>query len=185
MSETPAFRIEYDILGDDTVADVRGDWDVFAADNGAPGLTVESVLGQCLWDYVAGRDVRSVYRMLVEHVRATGSPKNLNFHCDDSEHVRLFHLEICRSDLHTIRFASTLLKLELRSKVPLFEAMVTRSDDDILTVCSVCKFVDCAGVWLPVEEALAQLNLMNNPVMPQISHGLCPNCFDVMQSALD
>ena len=184
MSENSVVRIEYDLIGDDTVSDIRGDWDAFAAENGAPALTAESVIGRHLWDYVYGTDVRSVYRMLVEHVRATGKPKSLNFNCDDSEHVRLFHLEISLIDTNTVRFASTLLDLYQRLSVPLFEAKVMRSDDDILIVCSMCKFVDCGGAWLPAEHALARLDLMMNPVMPQISHGLCPVCAQVMQNAV-
>lgn len=181
MAESTTLRIEYDIAGDDTVADVRGEWDRFAAENGAPELTAESVIGQRLWDYVAGGDVRSIYRMLVEHVRATGHPKSLDFNCDDAENIRSFRLKIDLARTDTVRFTSTLLELRQRPKVPLFEATVSRSDDDMLTVCSVCKQVDCDGSWLPADKALAKLRLMSNPVMPQISHGLCPMCFEIME----
>ncbi|GMV94979.1 MAG: hypothetical protein AMXMBFR82_47570 [Candidatus Hydrogenedentota bacterium] len=184
MANEPAIRIEYDLDADDRIAAIRGDWYSFAVANGAPGLTTDSVIGHVLWSFVDGLDVRSVYRMLVENVRSTGRSNRLSFNCDDRENVRRFDLNIHLGDKGTVQFESTLIETTRRPPVPLFEPAIARSDDAILTVCSVCKLVDVQGVWLAVEEALARLNLMSNPVMPQVSHGLCPSCFETMSATL-
>lgn len=185
MSAGSVFRIEYDLDADDCIAAIRGGWDDFAEANGAPSLTADSVIGRGLWDYVDGVDVRSVYRMLVEHVRSTGKSKRLSFNCDDKDTVRRFELHIHMNAEGTVGFESTLIDAHRRPSVPLFEPAIARSDDAILTVCSVCKLVDVQGVWLAVEEALARLHIMTNPVMPQVSHGLCPTCFEVISASLD
>ncbi len=177
--------IHYDLDRDDRIAAIRGDWDAFAIANGAPHLTADFVIGQDVWDFIDGVDVRHVYRMLVEHVRSTGKPKRLKFNCDDKENVRRFELRIHMNAEGTVGFESTLIDAHRRPSVPLFEPAIARSDDAMLTVCSVCKLVDVQGVWLAVEEALARLNIMTNPVMPQVSHGLCPTCFEVMSASLD
>lgn len=185
MNNESTVCIEYDLDAGDDIIDIRGEWDAFALENGAPALTAGSVIGQNLWDYIDGTDVRAIYRMLVDHTRSTGKPKRLNFNCDDNEHVRLFQLRIVPMGSNTVRFESTLVRSHRRESVPLFEAAIARAGDAILTVCSVCKFIDTDGAWLPVEEALARLNLLTNPVMPLISHGLCPSCFEIMSAELD
>lgn len=177
-------HIEYDLLCDDTISAIRGDWDAFASANGSPDLTVDAVLGRSLWAFVEGDDVRALYRMLVEHVRATGKPKDFQFHCDDNIHVRLFRLMISSGEEGNVTFSSTLLEQRKRPSVPLFDHSVSRGDE-LLTVCSVCKKVNCDDTWLPVEEAIAYLNLYQEPVLPDLSHGLCPDCFRKLQSTMN
>ncbi len=177
-------HIEYDVLGDDTIAAIRGDWDAFASANGAAALTTDAVIGRSLWEFVEGQNVRALYRMLVEHVRATGKPKDFQFHCDDSIYVRLFRLMISSADEGNVTFSSTLLEQRKRPNMPLFDYSLSRTDD-ILTVCSVCKKVNCDDIWLPVEEALARLDLFEEPRLPELSHGLCPDCFAKLQSTMN
>ena len=50
--------LSYTVDPGDRIVAIDGAWDEFAARNGAPGLTRESVTGRPLFDYVAGREPR-------------------------------------------------------------------------------------------------------------------------------
>jgi len=39
--------------------------------------------------------------------------------------------------------------------------------------------------WLEIEDAISALDLFAESAMPQLSHGMCPECHDTMMSALD
>lgn len=185
MEFATGFCIEYELDAGDYIVDIRGDWDMFASANGAPELTAQSVLGKSIWEYVEGSDVRAIYQMLVEHVRATGKLKRIHFNCDDATTIRFFDLSITVADSGVVRFVSTLLNARERPAVFLLDRDAVNRGDTIVTVCSVCKFVDVDGVWVPVDEAMNRLDLMSNPVMPQVSHGLCPACFDLMRASME
>ncbi|MCL4693943.1 MAG: hypothetical protein KJ060_15705 [Candidatus Hydrogenedentes bacterium] len=184
MASQPEIVIEYDVAEDERVVDIRGNWQSFAEANGAPALSVDAVVGHPLLSFFEGSDVREMYRMILHRIRERGKPFSLQFKCDDRDHERLFRLVVSKPDERTVRFSSTLLQEQTRTPVRLFDGSVPRSEE-FLSVCSVCKQVDCDGEWLPVEEAVAKLHLMERDVLPQLSHGLCPACFERTMRELD
>jgi hypothetical protein len=48
-------------------------------------------------------------------------------------------------------------------------------------VCSWCKRVEIAGEWFEVEDAIGRLRFFERRDMPRLSHGICRDCFVVME----
>ena len=76
----------------------------------------------------------------------------------------------------SLRIVVQLLKEEERERVALLDAMVRR-DDDLITMCSWCRRVRTApDSWEEVEVAIQLLGLFDRDALPQITHGVCPEC---------
>lgn len=53
----------------DRITFVDASWVSFAAENGFPSLTLESVKGRLLWDYISDATSRHFYQVLAKKVR--------------------------------------------------------------------------------------------------------------------
>ncbi len=65
---------------------------------------------------------------------------------------------------------------------PLLAANAPRSEET-LTMCGWCDRFLVGGEWVEVEEAAARLELFASPRLPAISHGVCPNCTEMLMAA--
>jgi hypothetical protein len=83
-----------------------------------------------------------------------------------------------------VDFQTTIVRDEPRAEVGLMDPATPRSDA-VLTICGWCMRVPVSGKWLEIEEAVAALGLLEAPVMPGLSHGMCPVCYDTMLTAID
>ena len=85
-------------------------------------------------------------------------------------------MEIVPDEKAGIRFRNWLVHEELRESVRLLEIETARSQE-FLIICSWCKRVKLdEDVWVEVEEAVQKLGLFETAVLPQLSHGMCPDC---------
>ncbi|MCC6491080.1 MAG: hypothetical protein IT364_26570 [Candidatus Hydrogenedentes bacterium] len=184
MTAWNEIAIEYEIDAEDNFVSIGGDWDEFAEKNGAPGLSADYLLGRSLWGYISGVDTTSLYRVLIERVRESKRAVNFDFRCDSPDRRRWFHLIVTPLPGNCLRFYSILLKEEERQPVSVFDAEAARNEE-VLTVCSVCKKVNNADTWMEVEDAVKKLGLMNREPHPQISHGLCSECYTRLLEGLD
>jgi len=60
------------------------------------------------------------------------------------------------------------------------EKMLQRSlqSEEVLMLCSWCNRVKIGeGDWREVEDALEALQLFDEEKMPQLSHGMCNDCY--------
>ena len=78
-----------------------------------------------------------------------------------------------------LEFRSELLREEPRPKVDLLDPALPRGTD-FLEMCSWCKKVK-APDWVEVEEGVARLGLFQEPGLPRVSHGICPDCSRVLR----
>jgi hypothetical protein len=62
--------------------------------------------------------------------------------------------------------------------VPLFNTATPRSDEPLLRVCSWCKKVDTRWGWCEAEEAVVRLGLFEAQALPDITHGICQDCYE-------
>jgi hypothetical protein len=75
-----------------------------------------------------------------------------------------------------VHFHNWLVREEERESVRLLEMTPERSDA-ILIICSWCKQVQLGeDTWAEVETAVQQLGLFEAMKLPQLSHGMCPDC---------
>jgi len=84
----------------------------------------------------------------------------------------------------SVRFMSHLDRAEPREPVELLKSSIKRSAE-MMRMCSMCKKVALPGEkWVEVEEAVQALKLFDKQLMPQITHGLCPECYQNILSEL-
>jgi hypothetical protein len=56
---------------------------------------------------------------------------------------------------------------------------------DYIPVCGWCKKVRIGEEWTEVEDAVRQLQLFEEPRLPQITHGICPRCYQEMLKVIE
>ncbi len=55
-----------------------------------------------------------------------------------------------------------------------------------VTICSMCKKIKVSPrQWAEIEEALVELRLFEVDEMPQLTHGICPSCYQEAIAKLD
>lgn len=178
-------RFVYRIDSSDTITHVDDAWVQFALDNGDETLTEAAVVGRSLWKYVSGDEVRHLYERLFEQVRS-GREITIPFRCD-SPTLRRFH-EMQMSSLEDggIVLECRLLREEPRTSRPttLLEPGGPRGEE-LLVMCSWCKKVeDPLDGWLELDRAVEAMDLLARPLLPNISHSICPSCKEGLDARL-
>ncbi len=176
--------IEYVVKPDGTVVEIRGIWDDFARANAAGDLRMADVVGRDLCDFVSGPATRQIYEALIGRVVQTRTPIQFTFRCDAPEVRRHMHMEVMGDGSENVRFTSRIVREEPRPPQPLLSTDVDRSDETIV-MCSWCKRVKLDERWVEVEEYVASTGLMEEERLPQLSHGLCPDCATEMEALAD
>jgi hypothetical protein len=166
----------------DQIEFVDESWVAFAAENGMPWMTLESVRGQSLWHYIPDETSRAFYKVLAEKVRKTGRTLGVPFRCDGPDRRRFMKMFMVNQPDGGLEFHSVLLDEQPRPKVELLDTNFPRSEE-MLTMCAWCKKVK-AGGWLEVEDAVRELWLFERSRLPQITHGVCPVCQESFELTL-
>ncbi len=168
--------IRYRIDADDVVTFVDPSWFSFAKQNGAPELDQINVVGKPIWSFLANEEVVHLYELLFAAVRSRGEELSVPFRCDSPTNRRYMELRVLPLEDDHLEVVSVLLKEETRPHVDLL-ASTERDPERILTICSWCKRIFLEpDVWVEVEIAVRKLNLFESPLLPRLSHGLCPDC---------
>lgn len=166
--------ISYRVDVSDRIVSASDSWDVFAAENKAPGLSKEEVLGRTLWDFIEGSETRHIFRLLLSKARACFSVMKVPFRCDSPEMKRFMEMEIRPLPDGSIDFVCTTLRTEARTPVAFIDPDLDRSNE-WRTICSWCKRVKMpGGEWAELEDAVRRLDLFGAKNPPQMSHGICP-----------
>jgi len=169
-------RYIYRLDATDRIVWVNDAWLAFARENDAAALAAETVLYRPLWDFITNTEVQHLYGLIFDKVRSTGSVVTLPFRCDSPTRRRFMELVVGPEPQQTLNLASRLLWEEPREPVALLEAARPHSER-FLTICSWCKRVLLAhGQWAEVEVAMRSLDTFQEPVLPRLTHGICPSC---------
>jgi hypothetical protein len=172
---TTSRTFAYQVDAENRLQSVSPDWVAFAQQNQSLQLKADAVLGQPLFGYIAGQATEHLYRLLFDHVRRTGVPAVVPFRCDGPKVRRFMELSIQPGPSGALSLEGRLLRVEERDAMELLDPSAKRSDERV-TLCSWCKRVDAAGEWVEVELAVSRLGLFDSPLMPKLSHGMCPEC---------
>lgn len=79
-----------------------------------------------------------------------------------------------------LQFKSRTIWAQPRQLQMIYDTNAPRSDD-ILIVCSWCKKINTNGeVWEEIEEAVVTLGLFEFEWLPQLSHGMCGDCYRII-----
>jgi hypothetical protein len=152
----------------------------FARDNDwSSEIKPEEVIGHSIFEFIDGLETRYLYKQLFKKVREENRIIGpIPFRCDSPTERRLLELTLYPLPNDHINITSILVKSEPREEVRTLKIEVPRSEK-IVTICSMCKKIALpSGRWVEIEEGLASLGIFEEEEVPQLSHGLCPECFN-------
>jgi hypothetical protein len=154
----------------------------FAEENG--WSEAGSSLGRSLWDYVSGRELVKLQRMLIRRVRDEVGDVELPFRCDGPGVRREMNIRIiARPGGRVVLFSSRLRSEEDRDLPQRLLDPATPRSEEVLAMCGWCDRFEVEGEWVEVEVAAEQLELFNRPELPALSHGVCPDCNAMLLAA--
>jgi len=174
----------YRIDADDLIRGFNSPWADFARANDAAELAEpDHVIGRPLWDFITGTTERTLYHHMLRRVRQFGRPITLPYRCDGPTARRFMQLTITRATNDQLEFRSKYLLTEPRARQPLLSRYATRSSR-MLEACSFCNRIQLNDHWDEAEQIANKLKLFNEPVLPQLTHGVCPDCLPEFQRRL-
>lgn len=178
-------RFEYVIDANDLITQVNEAWRAFARENDGAGLG-DAVVGSWLWQHFAGIEVKHLYRVLLERVRAGRKPVTIPFRCDAPELRRYMMLEIMPLPDNSVRFSSWVEEAEARPRIYLLEAGRPEDPNEFLRMCAWCKRVGKGeDGWQELEDALTDQEVLMREPLPKITHGVCPECQSMVLRELE
>lgn len=166
----------------DCISKVDDQWLRFAAENGAPDLTPESVKGSHLSSFISDEGSRELWKRLLERARQ-GVPIALTVRCDSPDRRRTLAIRL-RTDRARIRVTSTIVAQEFRPPVEVLR-VPRPAEGAPLVACSWCwRFELAPAVWVEVEALVENLRLFAVSALPPVSHGICPSCLETITAKL-
>ncbi len=153
-------------------------WEAFALENDAPELADPSIVGESLWRFVDGIETRHLYEMMFEKIRRERTTVVVPFRCDSPELRRYMELRIGLASPSgaELELVAALLRTEHRTMTPPCGQRAS-GRGEMLGICSFCKRVEVmAADWIEVDEAVSRLGLLAAARLPNLSHGVCPDC---------
>jgi hypothetical protein len=154
----------------------------FAEENG--WREAGTSLGRSLWDYVDGDEMRKLQRLLVRRIRDDVGDVELPFRCDGPKVRRDMNIRIvARPGGRVVLFSARLRsEVEREEPQPMLDPEAPRGEDT-LVMCGWCDRFEVEGEWVEVEEATRRLDLFVRAELPAISHGVCPDCNEMLLAA--
>ncbi len=165
-------------------------WDEFAISARTTKVHAGWVIGQSLFSFVSGADVRQVQKALHDQVVSGATSRvSLHYRCDDAvteRHMRMSLTPILReSEVVGVLYHSILLEQFTRPRIGLFEhynrVPDTYNDGQILKICSYCHDVAWpipqqpeTFLWIEPDDYYRRGG--TSDVL--VSHGICPVCYD-------
>jgi hypothetical protein len=123
-------------------------------------------------------------RILVRRIRSEVREVELPFRCDGPDVRREMDLRISANATgRLVLFAATMRdELPRAEQQPLLDPATPRSEETI-EMCGWCDrfFVD--DEWVEIEVAAKRLRLFARTELPAITHGICPECTELLLAA--
>ena len=175
--------VSYRIDDSDQICYVSDGYEAFARDNDGAAAAGSVVMHRALWEFITDSTTQQLYRDVIKRVR-DGRSLQFEIRCDSARLRRLLRMDVSRLATGEIEFNVTLLKKERRAFQPLLAADAPRSNE-LLRMCGWCKKVGIEGRWLEVEDAVRELRLFEQALLPQLTHGICEACCQKMIDTLE
>jgi hypothetical protein len=121
---------------------------------------------------------------LLQRARDSLSTVRFKFRCDAPAERRLLEMEIIPRADGSIEFQTNLITTQPRDEVSLLDRRSGRSDL-LLKICGWCMRVQVNDSWLTIEDAITELRLFEAPRLPNVTHGMCPECYEGMLATLE
>jgi hypothetical protein len=175
--------LSYAIDDQDRLIKVDDGYYRFAEENGWDG--VGASLGRSIWDFVAGREVKKLQKLLLRRVRGELRDVELPFRCDGPDARREMSMRIVADSTgRVVMFSARLVsEEEWDEPQPLLDPQAPHDDGEFLPMCAWCDRFLVEGEWVEVEEAARRLELFRRSEMPTLDHGICPQCSGTLIAA--
>jgi hypothetical protein len=175
----------YRIDRNDMIVFISDSWLAFAeANEGADSCHPSLVINEPIWDFIAGPETRHLYQVIIGNVRSRKREVTIHYRCDSPAYRRFMEMTVIPLEDGSVEFRSSVLRIEERDIVALLEDRGPPSGD-MITMCSFCKKVRLPGdEWVEAEVAVERLDLFGAQRLPQITHGACRPCYDMVFTEL-
>lgn len=182
MDQIPEKNV-YTIDRYDRIRSVGGGWDTFAAANDGAELDSSGIINTSFWDYIFGDTTIQVYRQILTAARA-GKVMEFDLRCDSPDLRRFVKMVISPAIDDSVCLEMTTVRVEERFPQVILQQDGTCSETVVVT-CSWCKKIRTDdGVWHEVEVAVPLLGLFELDEVPQLSHGMCEKCYEVVMQTI-
>jgi len=168
-------EIIYQLDRDGRILSVNEAWDDFAQENGGEAVLADRVLGRPLGQYISDPVTRALYEHLVDRARRSGQDVRFRLRCDSPGRRRLLEVRIAPAPDDGVEFRTRVVDSSERDVPVLLDPAAPRGGD-FIGMCSWCQRLDVGGRWMEVEDVVRELRLFERPAVPQLSHGICPDC---------
>ncbi len=155
-------------------------WDRFAMENGAvPQALRDRQIGRSVMEAMPA-PLKRFYARLYAQVLFVEPSADHEYECSSAEIFRRFHMSVQRLDVagessFLLVVNSLLVEEPFERPSALYSSDALRQEDGLITMCCHCRRTRVPGgedlwVWVPglVRE-----------MPPDVSHGICPICFDI------
>jgi hypothetical protein len=176
--------VRYRINEQDEIIFVDEAWNDFATANDGPELVRPRVLGRILWDFVGDGTTLLLYQQIVANVRQGGHAL-FTLRCDCPSYRRLLEMTVNAHSKGVVEFATRVLQVEPQSPVALLRRQTPRTNE-LLRTCSWCNRLELAPhTWIKMNDAVSRLQLLEAYRLPQLTHGICSDCFTAMSDEVE
>jgi len=173
--------VTYHIDKEQKIVFLNDNWHSFASKNRARHLTSRAVLNKSIFTFITDESCRHLYQMLITRCKKKQEAFELSFRCDSPDRRRFMLMKIIPLESESTGFRSCIIREETRSPIKLLDVDIDRSNE-FVTICSWCKQIRVDNDnWVEVEEAIERLELFGASPLPQLTHGLCPVCYEYVQ----
>lgn len=138
------------------------------------------MVGNNLFFFIAGREVREIYSMLHKRVLAQAKEISFDYRCDSPDVRREIRMSMRQGGVETVRYESEVLKETARATVP----QPSKESSFFISVCSLCKkyrFPVGSNQWKEIELILAEPDI---PDHFNLTHTFCQECYDGIMEKL-
>ncbi len=169
-------QVIYKIDHRDIIMFVGGDGHDSSILDHVPEADREGMVGRNIWEFIVGGTARYLYGLILERVRM-GKTISFERHWDQCGTRRTTVIVIRPSEGGDILFESIPVSHD-DSYVPPEILHSGNFDPELIVTCSWCHRIRVeTKSWCDVEEAISVLGMLDVDPPPQLSHGMCGDCF--------
>ncbi|MBI1387428.1 MAG: hypothetical protein GC154_03165 [bacterium] len=159
-------------------------WREFAIDNHYSLFYEQHLMGYTLWSFISDKTLIHLYQSLLHCVRLARKPAKTRYRCDSPGVLREFEMTIRPLENGGAEFENRLIRISKRPMIRLLDIFAPRGPEWV-TMCSRCKAIKTPGGWQELEQAALELSLFQSDPLPEITHGLCEACYEVMLEEIE
>lgn len=169
-------RPELTLDARDRIASVNGAWVDATSCDSLREQCLESAIDRPLWDFIQGAQVRQLWEILFERVRAVGAPMFIPLRADTPSLRRVWDIELHPLPERGLQLVAHCVWTESRPALALLDPAFPRNGQS-LPYCAWCNRIQIRiGVWEEVEDAQLTLHLDVAESLPSLKRMACNGC---------